>query len=160
MFVFLNIIFLLLYAFAYLRFRGGLYCAFRISRKKKRKGFQNYWFFKSHFQIGAIHKAYYINKGFIFAWCFVLSITVFLGFVAIMRPVIIVLIGLLGVCLVPMCLWGMEKSNLQEYGTPFVLISKHKIYTGRRHSSIPEAFMICMIPFVPIIVDLAIMGVI
>ena len=159
MFWIFNIFFLLIYTFSYLRFRGGLYCAFQISRKKKRKGFKNYWWFESHFKNGAIHKAYYINKGFFLAWCFVACVTVLLGFVSFMQPVITVLIGLLGIFLIPMHLWGLVKDCQKEYGTP-IIIHKRDPVINKYYSSIPEMILICLIPIFCVFVDLAIMGVI
>ena len=158
MFWIVNLIFLLLYALLYCRFRDGLYCAYPISRKKKRIGFKNYWWFETHFQNGAIHRAYYVNKLFFLAWCLVTCITFLLGFLTFMQPIIMVLVAFLGVFLVPMYLWGMIRHNQKEYGRSIVVYERLKyIKGGKVYSSIPEIIMVCMIPFFFVFTDFAIL---
>ena len=158
MFWLVNMVFLLLYAMLYCRFRDGLYSAYPISRKKKRIGFKNYWWFESHFQNGAIHCAYYVNKIFFLAWCMVGCITLCFGFLSFMQSLIMVLIAILGAFLVPMYLWGMIKYNQKEYGRSIVVYERLKHIKGSKvYSSIPEIIMIWLIPFLVVFTDLAIM---
>ena len=161
MFWCVNIFFLFYYGLGYFRFRDGIYSVYPISRKKKRKGFENYWWFESHFQNAAIGNVYYVNKIFFLAWCFVACITLVFGFVSFMKPIIMVLIGLLGVFLIPMHLWGMGKSNQKEYGTSIVVCQRIKEIKGRKvYSSIPEIILACVAPLFFVLFDLVIMGVI
>ena len=146
-FLFINIVSLLAYAGGYLQFRGGLYCAFPISKKKKRIGFKNYWWFESQFQNGAIHKAYYINKGFFLAWCFVACVTVLFSFVSFMKLAISVLILILGLVWIPMSLWGMVKENQRDYGKAIVVLTRQK-YIGGYYSAIAEIIGTCCFPVI------------
>ena len=146
MFLFFNIVSLLVYIGKYVRFRGGLYCAFQISRKKKRKGFQNYWWFETQFQSGAIHKAYYINKGFFLAWCFVACATLIFSFVSIARLAVAILVLLLGLVEIPMALWGMVKENRRDYGRALVIFSFRKKNGNRAYSAIAEVIGTCCFP--------------
>ena len=155
MFCLINVIFLSIYALMYVRFRDGLYSAYPISRKKKRIGFKNYWWFESHFQKGVIHNAYYVNKIFFLSWCSVACITILLGYLPFMKFVITALIGLLGAFLVPIYLWGMIKSNQTEYGTSFVVFARRK-HLGGFYSSFYE-MLICLVPFFFVLVDLSIL---
>ena len=159
MFCFLNICFLLYFIFPYFRFREGLFCTYRISKKKKRIGFQNYWWFESHFQIGAICRAYYVNKAFFLLWCLTFCITLICGFVSVFRVFAVALVGFLGIFLIPMSLWGMIKANQKEYGVPIVICRRTEI-KGKLYSSIPEMILICSFPFFFIFVDLILMGII
>ncbi|MBR3893908.1 MAG: hypothetical protein IKJ35_02050 [Clostridia bacterium] len=158
MFWTVNLVFLLFYALLYYQFRRGLYCAYPISEKKKRIGFKNYWWFESHFQNGAIHKAYYVNKIFFLAWCAVTVMTLLLGFVPFMQPVIMVLIGTLGIFLDPMFLWGTMKENQKIYGTAFVIWARRKHIRG--FDSFVYDLLICLSPLVFVLIDLSLLGII
>jgi len=158
MFWLINIIFLSIYALMYVRFRDGLYSAYSISRKKKRIGFKNYWWFESHFQNGVIHKAYYVNKIFFLAWCAVACITLSLGFVSFMQPVIMALIGVLGVFLVPMFLWGTMKENKKRYGESFVVLRRRKHIRG--FDSSVKDMLVCLCPLVFVCIDLKLLSII
>ena len=159
MFCFLNLSFLLCYVFMYLRFREGLFCAYPISRKKKRIGFKNYWWFESHFQMGAIYRAYYVNKFFFLIWCLTFCVTLLCGVVSFLQPIVAILVGILGISLIPMSLWGMIKYNQRIYGVPIVIRRRTEI-KGKFYSSIPEIILVFVFPFVFIFVDLVLMGVI
>ena len=159
MFWIFNIFFLVIYAFSYFRFRDGLYCVFKISRKKKRVGFQNYWWFESHFQMGAIYRAYYVNKFFFLIWCLTFCVTLLCGVVSFLQPIVAILVGILGISLIPMSLWGMIKDNQRIYGVPIVIRRRTEI-KGKFYSSIPEIILVFVFPFFFIFVDLVLMGVI
>ena len=136
MFWIFNIFFLVIYAFSYFRFRDGLYCAFQISRKKKRKGFKNYWWFESLREIKHLGRFYVINKIFVCLYALAVIVTVPLSFFASFRAVVIAFNVIIGAALIPMTLFGVIKSNKKEFGKSFVWLKIRTDGTKKLYSSV------------------------
>ena len=145
MFYFFQIAVLLIYALMYLRFREGIFYVCTISRKKRRKGFKNFWLFEKHHQIGTIGKLYYVNKFFFIGWCLTFALTLCLGYLSFMEYFIAGLIGLLSACLIPMYVFDFLNCNRAEYGEGFVLLRRRKHGYGGYDSSIVDLFA-CFLP--------------
>ena len=153
MFYFFQLAVLLIYALMYLQFREGIFCACAISKKKRRKGFKNYWWFEVHHQIGAIGNLYFVNKFFFIGWCLTFAITLCFGYLSFMKYFIIGLVGFLSVCLIPMYVFGFINENQAEYGEAFVLLRKRKHGYGGYDSSILDLFC-CFLPAFFVFFDL------
>ena len=108
--------------------------------------------------MGAIYRAYYVNKFFFLIWCLTLCVTLLCGVVSFLQPIVAILVGILGISLIPMSLWGMIKDNQRIYGVPIVIRRRTEI-KGKFYSSIPEIILVLVFPFVFIFVDLVLMGV-
>ena len=150
---------LLFYVIMYFKFREGLFYAFSISKKKRRKGFQNFWWFESHHQIGAIGKIYYVNKFYLIAWCLVAVITVGTGYLSFMKPVLIVLNAIVGLPLIPMYIFGFVHTNRAEYGEAFVVLKKRKTVIFSRtpfggYYSTFEDVLLCCIPVLVLVTNI------
>lgn len=123
---------LLLYAF----FRSGIYDHLRLSKmsktyiRKNRKGLKNYWLYSEIHRQHPLGALYYLNIIFLtVTLCFTL-LTLLLGYIKALQPVILVCAAV--VCLVEIpCVMFASVSNCRtECGRPFVLWAKRKYSQG------------------------------
>jgi len=129
-FYLVTLIFLLLPPIFYLFFRGAVDSRLRSRRisktriRKLKKGKRNFWWYE------AIHKEldigflYGLNRFFTVVYPLTFLLAVTLGWCRFMVPVITVLYALVGLSNGIMNLFSAIQNNMENYGTPFVLLRR------------------------------------
>ena len=117
-------------------FRSGIYDYLRLSKmsknniKKNRKGFTNYWFYRTINKLKPIGILYIMNYIFLISTVVFTVLAIAIGFIRMFRPIILVCAVLLWLIEIPSTILASIYSNKVEYGKVFVFFAKRKYMRG------------------------------
>ena len=129
MFYTLHILIVVYNLLLYMNFRSGIYDYLRLSKmsktniRKSRKGFQNYWFYRSINEQKPLGILYYLNYIYLISSVIYSIITLALGYIKILQPFFLVFSSLL--CLIQILpnIFSSIYSCQARFGKPFVLLA-------------------------------------
>lgn len=146
MFFCLQIFFSLFSLLFYGYLRSGIYSQLRLRKiskttiKRKRKGFQNYWFYRDIQKNYGLGWIYGLNLAYFWGWIVHLSIVLpAIAFSWLKFPVF-VCSCLLSLLEIPAVIFASVNENRAEFGTGFVLMAKCKD-TKKFRSSLIDLFV-------------------
>ena len=131
-FYLVTLIFLLLPPIFYLFFRGAVDSRLRSRRisktriRKLKKGKRNFWWYEDIHKELDIGFLYGLNRFFTVVYPLTFLLAVTLGWCRFMVPVITVLYALVGLSNGIMNLFSAIQSNMDNYGTPIVLLRRRR----------------------------------
>lgn len=129
---FMSLLFLALPPIFYLMFRLSINSWLRRKKvskssiKKLKKGKKNYWWYEAiHAQYG-MGMLYYLNKFLTIFYPIVLGISILLGWLRPVAPLISGLYALISLIAAVMSFFTSIQNNLDEYGVPIVILRQSK----------------------------------
>jgi uncharacterized protein with PQ loop repeat len=143
-----TLLFLALPAILYIWFRfsvdSWLRREKRVGKSKLKKlkiGKRNFWWYEAtHAQVD-MGPLYWINKLFTISWSCAFGLNLLMGWIRVMSIVIGLFCAITYILASMMLIFSTIRYNLDEYGTPFVLIVRNKT-TKRINSSLFDLMMV------------------
>lgn len=114
------------------------------SLRKRMKGMKNFWWYQrlhEEYNIGFI---YHLNRAFILSYVIAFAVTLLLGFVRALIPIICVLNILLYILTAVIAMIASAMDNLMNYGSVIVLLRRHP-ETKRIDSTVLDIFAMLFI---------------
>ena len=131
-FYFLSLLFFLMPPLMYVGFRSGVQSWFirKGLRKKQietlKKGKRNFWWYEALHEEVNMGLLYYANKGITLLYPVLFVLTVTLGWLRFMAPVITGLFAVLSLILAGTNAFSSVQSSLEEFGTVFAFVRRTK----------------------------------
>ena len=136
MFYFYAILLTLYNWLIYAIFRSTIYNSLRLSKmskthiRKNCKGFMNYWFYTQLHQEKNLGFLYYANIIFLIFLLLFSIISIFFGYLEVLKIPITLASSVLCLFEIPILIWCSKIDALTEYGKTFVFLRKRKESVG------------------------------